>query len=163
MVPEPQPNIWVAKESSINNDFEESRRCLLNNYHSYVQTHAGYLIALILGLFAVIATFKDFLAAGLTGQIAILGLIGSIVIASAFMGLRIIYWSSWASGAITITEDNAIRYFNDENKIEKTYLTKAPNTHIIQCGIKYAIKQNIAKNEISFIRKLAIKTARKSF
>ena len=163
MVDELHPKVWVADESNINDDFEESRRCLLNNYHSYVQTHAGYLIALIIGLFAIVATFKDFFVNGFIGLLAFLGLTGSILLVSAFMGLRIIYWSSWASAAITIPIEKAVRYFNEDNKIEKTYLTRAPNTQIIQLGIRDAIKQNIARKEISRIRKLAIKTARKSF
>jgi hypothetical protein len=40
-------------------DFEETRRCLLTSYYSYVQTHAGYIIALIIGFVAIIATFES--------------------------------------------------------------------------------------------------------
>jgi hypothetical protein len=43
--------IWIAtKEEVGETDFEEPRRSLLNSYHSYVQTHAGYIIALTIGV-----------------------------------------------------------------------------------------------------------------
>jgi hypothetical protein len=51
---------WYATKTEVDaKDFEESRRCLLNSYHSYVQTHAGHIVGLILGLAAVFSTLED--------------------------------------------------------------------------------------------------------
>lgn len=60
---------WEAKRKKTTeiideNDFEESRRCLFTSYHSYVQTHAGYIIALTMGFFTVISAFDKFLSNG---------------------------------------------------------------------------------------------------
>lgn len=167
---EGQPSLWIASKSEIIEDFEETRRCLLNNYHSYVQTHAGYLIALIIGFFAVISAFKDFFSSeafgilwlcGIPISIPFYAIIITISVVSGYAVLRIIYWSTWASQAIIIPVDEAIQYFNEENKKEHRYLTKAPNTVVIQWGIKHIIKMNLDK--FGFFRKRAMKTARKSF
>jgi hypothetical protein len=137
--------IWTAervkksKELINENDFEESRRCLLTSYHSYVQTHAGYIIGLIIGLFAVIATFHDFLINGFWGTFAFIFLILAILGTSAYMTLRIFYWTAYANVANGISIDNALDYFNNYNKNKKdkklVYFSKAPNTAIIQHAI----------------------------
>ena len=82
--------------------------------------------------------------------------------ASGIMALRIIYWSIWAGFALTLPAKTAIELFNNENNRDKTYLTTAPNTWILQCGIKEAIKQLRESNKLSRLG-TAIWTAGKSF
>jgi hypothetical protein len=40
--------------------FEDTRRCLLTIYRSNIQTHAGYLIAIIVGSLAFVSRFDIF-------------------------------------------------------------------------------------------------------
>ena len=150
--------IWIATTENIDKDFEETRRCLLNSYHSYVQTHAGYIIALIIGASTVIYSFNAFRGIGIFGTIAFIALILAILGVSGFIGLRIVYWTLWASVAITLTMDKAINYFNDTNK---TYTSKAPNTAIIQNAIDREI--HVENDLLPWYKKLALKTAGKSF
>jgi hypothetical protein len=164
---------WIATESNVKTDFEESRRCLLNSYHSYVQTHAGYLIALIVGFFAVLSAFKDFYTDGI-GIITLYGIAIStpllvilltILFASGWITLRILYWSTLASAATTIPIMSALEYFNRVNKPNREvfYRTPAPCTQIIQIGIRESIKEQIACGDMRRLKRHAINTARDSF
>jgi len=155
--------IWIAtKEEVDEKEFEETRRCLLNSYHTYTQTHAGIIIALLIGLFTIISAFEAFLKNGFwqIQTFAFIGLIVGILIAIAFMFLRIVYWVTWANVAITIPIDSALNYFNNANK---TYSSKAPNTNIITQAIREQIKYDITQGKLFYYKKLALKTARKSF
>jgi hypothetical protein len=118
---------------------------------------------LIIGLFALISTFKSFFGYGSWGIGVFCFLIFLIVMASGFMGFRIIYWSILASAAITIPIAQAIDCFNEYNRAGKAYLTKAPNTEIIQMGIKKVIQKDLDENIYPFWKRWAIKTAGKSF
>jgi hypothetical protein len=156
--------VWIATKKEIESDFEETRRCLLSSYHSYVQTHAGYIIALLIGIFASIASFQDFFNYGFYGVFAFVILNVVIFLMSGFMSLRIVYWSLLASNTIGIPMENAIENFNKQNSIyNKPYYNRAPNTQIIQAGINQQLRENIKNKEISRLQKWAIKTAGKSF
>jgi hypothetical protein len=140
-------------------DFEDSRRCLLNSYHSYVQTHAGYIIALIIGFIAIIATFESFIKSNV-GTFAFIFLIIAIVGTSAFFTLRIFYWTLMVNVAISIPIDTALGYFNDANK---TYSCKAPNTVIIEVAIDKQLKLDIQAGSMPWYKRWAYKIARISF
>jgi len=142
-------------------DFEDSRRCLLNSYHSYVQTHAGYIIALIIGFIAIVVTFESFIKS--SGTIAFVLLIIAIVGTSAFFALRIFYWTLLANVAIRIPIDVALGYFNDYNAEKKRYSCKAPNTAIIQIAIDKQIKYEIEIGSLPWYNICAYKVARISF
>jgi hypothetical protein len=152
---EPKKKRWVANRYNIcEKEFEESRRCLLNSYHSYVQTHAGYMIAITIGFLTIISNFDSFFKSGpviatlsistvfLTftwGFLAFLILIFLILFASWYMIKRIRYWASYASLAVSLTFDDAILLFNEYNaKREKDglryYYEKALCTAILQLG-----------------------------
>ena len=46
--------VWKATDVDLPPDkLEEARHILLNSYHSFVQNHAGYIIAIMLGFFAL--------------------------------------------------------------------------------------------------------------
>jgi len=159
---------WIAKkwyatlESVDNADFEDSRRCLMNSYHSYVQTHAGYIIALTIGLFTIISASETFLKYGFwqVQAFAFYSLIAGILFGIVVMFLRIVYWTLWANVAITIPISKALEYFNNSNKI---YSTKAANTAIIQSAIREQILQTIEEKKLLWYEKLAIKIAGRSF
>jgi hypothetical protein len=153
-------DIWKATKENIDNDFEETRRCLLSSYHTYIQTHAGIIIALLIGFFTVISSFDAFLKNGFwqIQTFLFIGLIVGIIIAVAYMLLRIVYWVILVNVAITIPIDSVLDHFN---KFNKTYSSKAPNTNIITHAICEKIK--FEKNKMPCYKKLALKTAGKRF
>jgi hypothetical protein len=155
---------WIAtKEEVGEQDFEETRRCLLTSYHSYVQIHSGYVITLIIGLATfiptVIFTFGT-LFKSLVGIFAFGFLIAGIVIMFAFMVymvLRIFYWTIYANVALSLPIDKALENFNDfinknknkalnrKNKYGKyDFSYKAPNTSIIGNAIASEIQNDFS-------------------
>ena len=144
--------MWIATKEGVNEkEFEETRRCLLTSYHFFVQTHAGYIIALIIGASVIISTFDVFFKSTLGIIFFILLLVG-ISIMTVLMFARIVYWTLLASVAITLTMDKAIIYFNDTNK---TYTSKAPNTAIIQNAIDEQINYQIRHRNLTWYKRWA--------
>ena len=153
---------WKATKGRVDEtDFEDTRRCLLNSYHSYVQTHAGYLIALIIGFLAIIATFESFFKT-LVGIGFFIFLILALFGTSVFMALRIVYWTYYANVTLTITFGHTIQLFNDYNSsIDLPYKEKAPNTAIIQLAIFQGIsKAKKEKKSLSCLQIWAVRASR---
>jgi hypothetical protein len=149
--------IWIARKEEIKEDFEETRRCLLNSYHSYVQTHAGYIIALIIGLSAIISTF-DFFIKTLGGTLGFIFLVFiAIPILTIIMFLRITFWTIFANYAISMPMDKIVANFN-EYHIKYLENAPAPNTAVIQFAILKEIGKNL--NNMPFLDKCAVKIAR---
>jgi len=155
---------WIATVDKVDEkDFEDTRKCLLNSYHSYVQTHAGYIIGLIIGASAVIYSFNALHAIGVWGIFAFVALILVILGASLFFALRIFYWTLWANVAIIIPIGEALEYFNNRKITNKDienidYLYKAPNTNIIQIAINGRLNYEVEKHLLPWYKKLALKT-----
>jgi uncharacterized membrane protein len=163
----PNMKIWIADDSNVDkNMFEESRRCLLTAYHSYVQNHAGYLIAIIIGLIALFSTINGF--------ISVFGLFVFLISALAIGGLivfdvlRMGYWSAYASTTIVISTKYAIEVFNDINSKKKSYTIEypAPETAILQWAVLRTLWISTKDKNQSFLRrnllKLELWTAGKS-
>ena len=153
--------IWIAtKENVDEKEFEETRRLLLKLYHSNIQTHAGYIIALIIGLFTVVSAFKTFFDFHQWG-IGVLGFIIVLIILSiGFMGLRIIYWTIWTNVAITVPFVSSLKYFNNVNE---AYFSEAPNAEILTQAIRIHIQIEKGKNDFNWYQKIAFRLAGKSF
>jgi len=172
--------IWKATITNVDEkEFEETRRCLLNSYNSYVQTHAGYIISLIVGLTVFIATvistsntILKSIGGTITFSILIIGIV-VFIISIFYMSLRIVYWTLWASVALTIPEekvfyhfntrkisipiDKTHDYFNTINDENRDYFSKAPNTDIIQVAIGRQL-YDFDKVKLPWYKKLALKT-----
>ncbi len=131
----PQPPHAIAAEKINPAEFEAARRCMIRLYHTYNQTHAGYLIAIGVGALALFsnieALFKFFSWIGI-------GLIfGFLICLFALTGLRVIYWSTVASLCTGITSNTACFYFNLINQSyfdrqEPYYADEAPYTRVIE-------------------------------
>ena len=171
--------LWVAdiKEQDVKQnkiidetDFEETRRCLLDSYHSYVQNHVGYIVALVIGLVTIISTiiftFNALLQTiiGTSAFLILLIGIGIMLFLTPYNALRIAYWSFFTSIALTIPISLAARLFNDYNRLNQPFPNRegerAPNTAIIQYAIIQAILEGKENNRLSPIQRLAIWSAR---
>ncbi|MGA2768373.1 MAG: hypothetical protein ABSF24_08685 [Candidatus Bathyarchaeia archaeon] len=137
---------WVAKKDEIcNKEFEETRRCLLISYHSYVQNHAGYLIAIMIGSVVLISSWNNFFMNISSEVIFSLLLIVPIGCVFVYMVWRTFYWTSYATGAIHMSLEDAIPLFNEANSKSKVpYLEEdpAPYTAILQMAIWQRRKKN---------------------
>ena len=145
--------VWEANISNVNrNDFEESRRCLLTAYHSYVQNHAGYLIAVIIGLIALFTSSSSFFRFGSLAFVISLGLITALII---YVLIRMEFWTSYANQAITLGFELSIYNFNKLNSESPSPYTNkfpAPESAILQiaayCQLKF-----LAENPKTPLRK----------
>ncbi len=150
--------------------FEESRRCLLTAYHTYVQNHAGILIALFIGLTALLSYSDSF--SKIQGLLSVCGykiitystlafwlsLIG-ICSAIFYDVLRIGYWSLNANEAILMSPDYAYELFNREDvKLKPSYPANrpAPETAILQIAIYNELWLLTKKTEIPRLRRLLV-------
>jgi hypothetical protein len=121
---------------------EETRRSLLKNYHSNIQTHAGYLIALIVGALAVFSRLDIFFGNGefvVHAGWIFLFLVGVMIITGTWTILRIIYWTSYVNYCILFTKKQVLEYFNKKNRKHQAYMTNEkgfpPSTAVIQWSI----------------------------
>lgn len=80
-------------------DFEENVRFLGHLYHSYVQTHAGYLIGIIIGSLTLISRWDIFFG-NIWSIIIFILLMGGIAFAFVWASLRATYWAWLASQTI---------------------------------------------------------------
>lgn len=93
-------------------EFEETRRCLLSSYNSSIQNHAGLLIAFTIGLFELLANWQNFLysngfwfyAAFATFWILLAVAVGGFM----FTLLRIVYWTTFANFALSVSMAQSI-------------------------------------------------------
>jgi hypothetical protein len=87
-------------------DFEETRRCLLNIAHSKNQTHAGYLIAIIIGALTIISRWDAFFSPPEQSvtpvTIAFFFIIGSIAFVTVYMIKRTLYWNAYTSSVLNL-------------------------------------------------------------
>ena len=147
---------------------EETRRCLLNMYHSNIQTHAGYLIGIIIGslaLFSRMDTFFGTLAVFVYSDWFFLFLLWLIIIAFIWNVLRIVYWTSYVNNAITLSAKEAAEKFNRHNvkrkeKGESYYVktNKPPLTIMFQRGIEKWHEETRA--QLGLHKKIALITAK---
>lgn len=159
---------WVATIDNKDDrkEFEETRRCLLNLYHSYILAHAGYVTASAIGLFTLISSFGSIQKIGATiftfnflnlssleftwGSLIFIVFMVIVGLFSLQMIRRTFYWTYFASWALSMTLCDAIRYFNKSNCDPKTkiprYSEEAPYSAILQYAI--ASKHNLESRKL---------------
>lgn len=135
-------DVWEATEDNTEETtFEETRRCLLTAYHSYVQNHAGYLIAITVAFIALLTTSESFIKT--YGSLAF-GL--SVVVIGLFVIydlLRMGYWTVYADETIHISYKYALNLFNIRNpELRDHYpnLYPAPASAILEIAIRFNLE-----------------------
>jgi len=110
------PNNSKNRLSKVN-DFEKDRHCLLEIYHSKIQTHAGYIIAIAIGSFALLSSQK-YLFPVIVVDVILSLLLGLV----AYQFFRINYWTKLSNYVIKaqLTETETF-YSNYCSQIEKKY------------------------------------------
>ncbi len=159
---------WNADITSIdnstkieNNLFEESRRCLLTVYHSYVQNHAGYLITLGIGFLVLVSSFESFYRNNYD-KCVFWGFMIALVVLLAFCFLRMFYWTTYTNLTIGISQKYACEVFNKqqndpENKHGYPISEKAPYTVILQTAIDKALRTNANNKDLPILYRIGLK------
>jgi uncharacterized membrane-anchored protein YhcB (DUF1043 family) len=111
--------LTAQKAETLISEFEVTRRCLLKMYHSNIQTHAGYLIGIIIGsltLFSRLDTFFVQSAVSLYFDLIFWFLLWVVIIAGIWVILRIVYWTSASNYIFSNTLNDIREKFNSRNK-----------------------------------------------
>jgi hypothetical protein len=124
-------------------EIEETRRSLVNKAHSKNQTHAGYLIAFVIGSLTIISRWDIFFDSSQESSISITGLlffviIGAIASIIFYFIQRACYWTSYGSAAETFSIRLAINLFDKyKSKPENRGLQEqvSPLYCILSCGV----------------------------
>jgi len=154
-----EEEIWIATEEIDEKEFEETRRCLLNTYHSYVQNHVGYMIAIVIGFVGLVLSSENFFKNIHSNYIFMIPIVIIFVGIAFYDFLRINYWTYYVSVAISIPKNLAIDFFNQKCAYPKK--APAPYTAILQIAIKVALRINAKDRKKWFDRnlmKLVLKT-----
>jgi hypothetical protein len=148
-------------------EFEETRRCLFNSYHTYVQTHAGYLIAIVIGGITLVVSWKDFIVSGFWHWWLIgiyVALIILIVLGLGYMIMRTNYWTVHANIATNPSLDYVVSYYETLNsKNPKIYPESTPYLNMLQLTITHLIhnlKREMKRDKKVTLLRLALWLAR---
>jgi hypothetical protein len=104
-------------------EFEENRRCLLNIAHSKNQTHAGYLIAIVIGALTLISRWDIFFnlpQKPVSPSITIIFfiMISAIIAITIYLVERTFYWTSYGTAVLNLptseVETLFKRYISDK-------------------------------------------------
>lgn len=107
-----------------NSELEETRRCLFNMANSRSQTHAGYLIAIVIGSSILISRWDIFFSipqkpvSSFTTS-AFFILIGIIAFVTAYLTKRMFYWNTYASTVINLSTVEIEKLFGEYEKGNK--------------------------------------------
>ncbi len=146
-----------------NSEFEFARRAMLQLYHSNIQTHAGYIITIGVGLAALAANYSNFVERSIVPSfwVLVLAFIGFALYALK----RIFLWTVYTSAVIAIPEYKAEKLFmcwylsdsfrreSEDREVQTGYWRdSAPFTLRLQCAIdQHLIRDNDNEGNIMFI------------
>jgi hypothetical protein len=152
-----KPKPWQATENDITqDDLEDVRKILVKSALSYNQTHAGYIIAIALGFFALVSNFEPFFKSPERISLFIVLMVGLIMVA-VYLVLRAIYWSTFESYLMCLNLNQVIALFNKNNsEVKYPFFDRAPNMAILQRATWQVIKDD---KFMPWYKKLAFKTA----
>jgi hypothetical protein len=141
---------WIAKSEEINDlEFEESRRCLFNSYHSYIQNHVGYLILMGIALLGLGSTYEALFR--IIGIYFFTFLVGLFFFGIFIDFLRIQYYNYFVNVVLGLTKKDAIKYFNQSCEVGNSYYLKkggpAPCIAILQIAVFFVLNGILANTQ----------------
>jgi len=109
----------------------------MNYYNSQALTHAGYVLALIIGIFTLISSEKiwQFYSLGRIQRWGFYVLLSSILGSIAYFLVKIWFWSSLGTAVLVVTMDNA----------------KSTNSSTLIYGIQRFAMQGFSNSSFPFI------------
>jgi hypothetical protein len=128
-------------------EFEETRQCLLNIAHSKNQTHAGYLIAIIIGTLTLVSRWDTFFDLSQKSTFSIttflfFGIISASASVTFYLVKRSCYWTSYGSSVMNMTIIGAQNFFEKyRSKPENKSLCERVNPP--SCILNAAVSQRL--------------------
>ena len=92
--------------------FEKTREYILKIYHSDIQTHAGYLIAIVIGVLALISRWDVFFNNSLT-KIIFFIILAVISAFAAYAFKRMFYWIAHSNVIIGANTESIESWFDE--------------------------------------------------
>ena len=124
-------------------DFENFRKLILDQFHSQVLTHAGYILALTVGALTIISQYYSFFSNGSAATIFIFFLIMSLITGYGFYLIcRLFYWNCLVQITLTVTQKEFANYKEDENHKDENEVSKIGKLYRF---IASKIKDTLAK------------------
>ena len=119
--------------------FDALKKTLIDQYHSQLMAHAGYIIALIIGSLTIISRadiFFNFVAFGILSMFALVSFIGGLIF---YFTSRLFYWSCLENLTFSVTE-------KDFSKFHKANIEKGACLANLQLFIADDILKRIKKD-----------------
>jgi hypothetical protein len=98
------------KEIKIDPNFEKVRIALMNHYNTQTLAHAGYIVALTVGivtLFSRIDAFMEFFEMGVASQFLCYAIVSILLSLIIYVAFRIVFWAWMGSVILTVTKEMA--------------------------------------------------------
>lgn len=89
-----------------NIDFEKMRKTLLDQSHSQTITHSGFIIAIIIGFFGLVANWVNFFSRGQIPILFFYAVVSLVVGLTFYMVGRIYYWTLLSNNTLIFTEES---------------------------------------------------------
>jgi hypothetical protein len=127
-------------------EFEETRRCLLNIAHSKNQTHAGYLIAVVIGALTLISRWDIFLNP--TQKLLVLTtiiffiLVSTMTAGTAYLIQRTFYWTTYGTSVLNMSSSDAEELFK-RYKTDPKHKSLQEHKSPLSCILNGAVAQHI--------------------
>jgi hypothetical protein len=128
-------------------EFEETRRCLLNIAHSKNQTHAGYLIAIVIGALTLISRWNIFFSPPQTTvssytTIIFFSLVSAIIAVTAYLIQRTFFWTTYGTSVLNLSSSEADKLFEKYKANPKHKGYQAPE-YPLSCILNGAVAQRV--------------------
>jgi hypothetical protein len=136
--------------STRESEFEILRETLLNQYHSENLTHSGFIIALIIGVFSIVANYKDFFNGGTFAILIFYFFLSAAFTLGCYVIGRLLYWIALSTSVLTISHnlfDQRKKEFEAPYKKDNKLLIEdeRPNIAYMQVFGAMRIRGRIAK------------------
>jgi hypothetical protein len=98
------------KETWTDPNFEKLRIALMNHYNTQTLAHAGYIVALMVGivtLFSRIDTFMDFSRIGIAAQFLCYAVVSVLLSLIIYVAFRILFWAWMSTNVLAVTKELA--------------------------------------------------------
>lgn len=122
-------------------EFEDYRKTLLQKYHSEILTHAGYILALIIGALTLVSRFDIFFDKGPPFNAIFLIIVSTMFGLGFYFTCRLCYWVTLESNTLSVREQDFASKFATCKSSCISFLQK----YVID-NIEIIIEKNIEKS-----------------
>jgi hypothetical protein len=134
--------------------FDTLKKMLIDQYHSQLMAHAGYILALIIGALTLISRLDTFLGLGSFGVISIFLLVSAIIGMIVYFASRLFYWNCLENLSFAISEKDFVEY-------HKANVERGACLANLQLFIACESLSRIRKSPVTFQNRIACRSVRR--